>query len=515
MRDYTLPKPTIEDIRASVVVFLVALPLCLGIALASGAPLLSGVIAGILGGIVVGFISDSGISVSGPAAGLTVIVLGAIAELEGQFTLFTMAVLLSGVLQMVFSFLRLGIMINYVPRSVIKGMLAAIGLILILKQLPHAVGYDADYFGDENFIQPDHQNTLSEVLLSVQAMHLGATLVCAAALVVMLCWDKLLAPKWAVLRLIPSALLAVVLAVVLNLFLQDSPNLVIQGEHLVSLGVSGGFDGFVSQLQLPDWSGLGNALVWKIGITLALVASLESLLSVEASEKLDPYQRKTDKNLELFAQGAGNTISGLVGGLPLTAVIVRTTANVAGGAKTKWSAVFHGVLLLLATVLFAPYVELIPLSALAAILLLVGCKLTPVSLYRDMYAQGKMQFYPFMITIVAILFTDLLTGVILGILAGLGFAIRNSVQNSITCTKDGSEYIVSFQKDASFVQRPLLNEIIDALPAGCTVRFTRAENTMLDVDMIAMLRDFIEQAEKSNRKVMVDDSMQRTGLAAK
>jgi MFS superfamily sulfate permease-like transporter len=320
------------------------------------------------------------------------------------------------------------------------------------------------------------------------------------------------------MKLVPSALLAVLLGVALNqVFIQIDPSLAIQSEHLVSIGVDG-WQNFQNELRLPDWSGLLNAKVWTIALTIALVGSLESLLSIDAATKLDPLKKPTDKDQELIAQGLGNTLSGLIGGLPITAVIVRTTANISGGAKTKWSAIFHGILLLVSVVFLASWLEQIPLSALAAILLLVGFKLTPVSLYKDMYAKGSMQFYPFILTVGTILFTDLLTGVIFGIIVGMGYSIRNNIQEATDISVIDNKTVIRFKKDASFVVRPHLEQVLSKLEEGSSVHFIADNHVIFDHDIIEMLDHFCEEdAEKRNISVSCDDnlSQQRFAMTAK
>ncbi len=403
-----------KDFQSSVVVFLVALPLCLGIALASQAPMSSGLIAGIIGGIVIGSLSGSPISVSGPAAGLTVIVASSIQQL-GSFEMFAAAVFLSGMLQIAFGAFRGGTIGDYFPTSVIRGMLAAIGLILILKQFPHAVGYDADFMGDESFQESGGQNTFTRLLKSIQMTHVGAIVISMVSFLIIVGWEKLADRGMKFFQMIPGALIAVISGVVLGEVFSEIPNLTLRGEQFVSLPENG-FSG--SRTYFPGISNLFNFKVIIVAFTLSLVGSLESLLSVDAADKLDAEGRITDKNRELIAQGVGNSLSGLLGGLPITAVIVRTSANSNAGARTRLSAVLHGLWLLVAVMTIPHILNQIPLAALATILILVGYKLVKPKLVKEMYRRGWAQFIPFAATIIAILFTDLLTGIGIGMVVG-------------------------------------------------------------------------------------------------
>ncbi|MBL7942499.1 MAG: SulP family inorganic anion transporter, partial [Flavobacteriales bacterium] len=403
-----------NDLPAGLVVFLVALPLCLGIALASEAPLFSGIVAGIVGGMLVGFASGSPLSVSGPAAGLTVIVVDSIEKL-GSFEAFVLAVVVAGLIQLILGFLKAGIIGYYFPSSVIKGMLAAIGIILILKQIPHALGYDRDSEGDFDFAQKDGANTYSEIWFAIQDPNWGAVIIAALSLAILILWDRPVLKKFQFFKLVPGALIAVIAGTMVNeLFKIWRPDLVLSGDHLVNLPVAESAGGFFSQFTLPNLDALANPQLYIIAITIAIVASLETLLCIEAADKLDPYKRNTPTNRELKAQGVGNMVSGLLGGLPMTAVIVRTSANVNAGGKTKLSAVVHGILLLLSVVALAPIMNMIPLACLAGLLLLVGYKLAKIPLFRQMYNLGWSQFMPFVVTVVAIQFSDLLKGIAIG-----------------------------------------------------------------------------------------------------
>lgn len=490
-----------HDLRASLVVFLVALPLCLGVALASNAPLSSGLIAGIIGGIVVGAFSGSNVSVSGPAAGLTVIVAGAISDL-GSFQAFTLSVFIAGLLQILFGFLKGGTLGNYFPSSVIKGMLAAIGLILILKQLPHAVGFDEDFMGDLGFLQKDGRNTFTEILAAARAIHPGSVLIALVSLFIILAWEKAAAKGKALFQLIPAALVAVVASVILNeIFKRFTPGILIESSHLVQLPYQGGVGEFFSSFSAPDWSYLSNAMIYKTALVLAIVASIESLLSVEAADKLSKTDKPTSKNRELFAQGIGNALSGLVGGIPVTAVIVRTSANVTGGAMTHLSAILHGVWLLVCVISIPFILNLIPLSTLAVVLILVGYKLTKPKLIKEMYHKGFNQFVPFMATIVAIMFTDLLVGIIIGMVVGFVFVIRTNSHKSIVMVQEGNQYLIRFYKDVSFLQKTELMKIFEQIPHQSSVVIDGSKNVHVDDDITELIEDFIRSSKKHGTSV--------------
>lgn len=491
-----------HDLPASVVVFLVALPLCLGVALASGAPLFSGIIAGIVGGIVVSSISGSALSVSGPAAGLTTIVLASITEL-GSFEAFLTAVFLAGAIQFTLGFLRAGTIGNYFPSSVIKGMLAAIGIILILKQIPHAVGYDKDFVGDESFLQPDGENTFSEIINAFQYINFGAIIVFAVSVVILILWERPFIRDSKFSTILPAPLLVVVAGGLLNaMFMRSSTALAIQEGHLVSLPIAGDLGAFISQFKLPDFSVIQSKTCWTIAFTIAIVASLESLLSIDAVDKLDPYKRTTPLNRELKAQGAANMVSGLIGGLPVTAVIVRSSANVAAGAKTKTSALLHGLLLLLTAFFIPGLLNKIPLASLAGILLMVGYKLAKPSLIRNMYLKGKDQFIPFIVTIIAILLTDLLIGITIGILVGLFFVLKTNFHRALFSVNENGNYLIRLTKDVSFLNKALLRQTFKDIPNGSKVIIDGGRSVFIDQDILETINDFRESA--SNRDISVE-----------
>ncbi len=491
-----------SDLPAGIVVFLVALPLCLGIALASGAPLFSGIIAGIVGGLVVGTLSGSQLSVSGPAAGLTVIVLSAITDL-GTFEAFALAVVLAGVIQFLLGVFKAGTIGHFFPSSVIKGMLSAIGLILILKQIPHALGDDRDYEGDENFFQPDGENTFTEIVMAVQNIEPGAIIIAAISLFILILWERPFMKKQNWTNIVPGPLVAVVSGITINYYLL-SDAMQLKGKHMVTLPVTKSFDEFVSVFTLPDFSQILNADIYIVAFTIAIVASLETLLSLDAVDKLDPYKRIAPANRELKAQGIGNFVSGLLGGLPVTAVIVRSTANISSGAKTKVSAVFHGMLLVASVALFPYVLNLIPLSALAAVLLIVGYKLAKPQLFKDIYKQGKSQFIPFVVTIAAILFTDLLIGITIGIITGLYFVITTNMHMAITIERpDETTYKINLEKDVSFLNKALLRRTLRDIPNDSKVIIDESSSIFIDHDIIETIEDFKITAEQENVELII------------
>ncbi|WP_297337399.1 SulP family inorganic anion transporter [Algoriphagus sp.] len=490
------------DLKASLVVFLVALPLCLGIAVASGAPPMSGLIAGIIGGIVVGSLSGSHVSVSGPAAGLTVIVLDAISTL-GTFELFLAAVVAAGIIQLILGYLKAGVLGYYFPNSVIKGMLTAIGLILILKQIPHALGWDKDQMGDMAFNQMDNQNTFSEIWYAIQYFSPGAIPIVLIALALILFFERPKIKNHRILGLVPGALWAVISGILINqLYGIIKPEWKLSGEHLVSIPEVESISGLGKLVTFPDFGLVGTPDFWVVAVTIAIIASIETLLSLEAGDKMDPYKRISPASRELLAQGTGNTISGLIGGLPVTAVIVRTTANVGSGAKTKLSAVMHGVLLLVLVVGIANILNLIPLSCLAAVLFVVGFKLAKPKIFINEFQKGKNQFIPFLVTVVAILFTDLLTGIGIGIVVGVFFVIKTNYQKSVLVTELNGRYLVKLQKDVSFLNKAPLMRQLRQIPNGSAVILNASKAKFIDHDIHELLNDFI--ATSSDRDISVE-----------
>jgi MFS superfamily sulfate permease-like transporter len=489
-----------SDLPSGLVVFLVALPLCLGIALASGAPLFAGLISGIIGGILVGAISNSRIGVSGPAAGLTVIVLTAI-ETHG-FPVFLAAVVLGGFMQLLFGILRGGIIGYYFPTAVIKGMLAAIGLILILKQIPHAVGYDKDPEGDMEFIQADHENTFTELLVSWENYAPGAIIITIVSLAILLLWDKKIKTRFSLAKLLPGALVAVVMGAALNhLFGLFIPPFALSSEHLVNVPIL--LNSEMSALfTFPDFSLLGQSGVWITAFTLAVVASLETLLCVEATDKLDPEKHTTSMNRELIAQGTGNVFAGLIGGLPVTQVIVRSTANMDAGAKTKMSAIYHGVLLALSVVLIPFLLNQIPLATLAAILLLVGYKLADIALFKRMYKLGIYQFIPFIVTVSAILFTDLLIGIIIGLGVAVYFILRKNMQTDHITLRtqegDSHNYRIILSEEISFLNKVSLKKALENIEENAKVTIDGTKTNHIPFDIYELINDFRVIAKEKN-----------------
>ncbi|MBC7448132.1 MAG: carbonic anhydrase [Hymenobacteraceae bacterium] len=495
----TLP----ADLRAGLVTFLVALPLCLGIALASGAPPLAGVIAGVIGGIVVGSLSGSSLSVSGPAAGLTTIVAAGILKLNSYET-FLLAVAIAGLLQLGLGFARAGIIANYFPSSVIKGMLAAIGLTLILKQIPHALGWDRDAEGEFEFVQADGATTFTEIAAALANIRPGAVLLTLVATAILLLWQRPVFQRNRVLQNIPGALVAVLVGIGLNIFFQTSaPTLALQASHLVQLPIVEGAAGYRSLLRFPNFSAITNFQVLLTAVTIAVVASLETLLNVEATDKLDPLRRHTPPNRELKAQGLGNLLSGLLGGIPVTSVIVRSTVNLNAGARTKSAAVIHGILLLGCVLLIPGLLNRIPLAALAGILLFTGYKLTKPALYAEQWKLGWSQFLPFVVTIVAVLLTDLLIGIGIGLAVGIFFILRANYQTSHFFHREHEPGIsdkirISLADHVSFLNKASIVDILDQLPEDSVVEIDARTSSYVDHDVVEAIENFRDTARLRN-----------------
>ena len=489
-----------NDLPASLVVFLVAMPLCLGIALASGAPLFSGLIAGIVGGTVVALMSGSPLGVSGPAAGLAAIVITAIPELGG-FETFLLAVVVAGVIQIILGVVKAGIIGYYFPSSVIKGMLSAIGIIIILKQIPHAFGYDKDPEGDLAFVQADGQNTFSELVNMIDYVSPGAVLISILSLAVLILWDRPFMKKISLFNIIQGPLVVVVLGIVLNLILEGT-SLMISKDHLVSIPVASSIDGFLGQFTTPDFSQWNNPKVYIIGATMAIVASLETLLCVEATDKLDPQKRVTPTNRELLAQGAGNIISGFIGGLPITQVIVRSSANIQSGGKTKASAFFHGVLLLVSVVAIPTLLNLIPLASLAAILFVVGFKLAKPSVFKQMLKLGTAQFVPFIVTIIGIVFTDLLVGIGLGLSVAIFYILYNNFKTPYhfdpASYKKGEPIVIHLSEEVSFLNKGSILQTLNHLPNDSKVTIDGSKTKTIHPDVLEIIEDFKLNAIERN-----------------
>jgi MFS superfamily sulfate permease-like transporter len=491
-----------NDLPASVVVFFVALPLCLGIALASGAPLFSGLIAGIIGGIIVGFLSGSKIGVSGPAAGLAAIVLTAIGTLGG-YENFLVAVVLGGVIQLIFGFLKAGIIGYYFPSSVIKGMLTGIGIIIILKQIPHFFGYDTDPEGDLAFFQVNGENTFSEIINSINNINLGSTLIGIISLGILLLWSTILSKKGKFFQIVQGPLVAVAIGIVYFFVTASNAKLGINASHLVSVPVPDSLDSFISQFSFPNFNAISNPEIWVVAFTIALVASLETLLCVEASDKIDPHKNVTPTNRELLAQGTGNIISGLIGGLPITQVIVRSSANIQSGGRSKLSAIIHGFLLLISVILIPTLLNKIPLSVLAAILFIVGYKLAKPSLFKQMYKLGWKQFIPFTVTVLGIVFIDLLYGIGLGLAVGIVVILMKSYQNShflhIEDKSNGKHKIkMTLAEEVTFFNKGAIIKELESLPRDSYLELNLLNTRYLDNDIIEVLEDFAFKAKERN-----------------
>ncbi len=490
-----------SDLPASVVVFLVALPLCLGVAVASNASPFSGIIAGVCGGIVVALFSGSQLSVSGPAAGLTTIVAAAITSLA-SFEAFLVVVVLAGVMQIILGFCKAGVIGDFVPNSVIKGMLAAIGLILILNQFPHLLGDSSSPEIDENTPNLSKGNIFTNFFMAFGKINIAAITIGVTCLAFYFIWESFVANKKGIIKLIPTPLIIVFIGVGFN-FLFTTTGLLqpLAGDHLVNIPMATSAEKFLSFFTTPDWNAIGDSQVWGLAITIALVASLESLLSIEAVDDLDPYQRVSPTNRELKAQGLGNLISGLIGGIPVTSVIVRSSANVNSGAKTKMSAIFHGIFLLLSVALIPAVLNLIPKSALAAILIFTGYKLSKPALFKTFYKKGWDVFLPFVITIAAILATDLLKGVIFGIIVGLFFAMRSNFRKAVFVVHDDKRYLFRLRKDVSFLNKALIKRKLEEVPEQAHVIIDVKRADYIDKDVVETIEDFTLHAPLKNIKV--------------
>lgn len=494
-----------NDVAAGLVVFLVALPLCLGIALASGAPLYSGIIAGIVGGLVVGVLSRSNLSVTGPAAGLTAIVLAAVTEL-GSFNIFLCAVVISGVVQIALGFLKAGSIANYLPSNVIEGMLAAIGVIIILKQIPHALGLDKIYEGDFAFLEAGGSNTGATLFAALNVFSAGPMIVAGVAIATMLIWERTAFLKK--LKFLPAPLAAVVVGILLNeIFSLGFPSLTIHAEHLVRLPVVESANDMISQLMLPDLSGFLQSGVWITGLTLAIVASIETLLCIEATDRLDPLKRYTPTNRELKAQGVGNIVSGLLGGLPMTSVIIRSSANVNAGARTKVATIAHAVFLLVCIGSIPLLLNRIPLAALAAILILTGYKLARPAVFKKMYRDGIYQFVPFVVTIVAVVFTDLLIGVALGLGVSIIFLLRENLKTAYSFRQkdfnNGDIIHLHLAQEVSFLNKAALKKTLEHLPEDSYVILDASESIFIDHDVRELIREF-QEVKAGERGIRLD-----------
>lgn len=487
-----------SDLQAGLVVFLVALPLCLGIALASGAPLFSGIISGVIGGILVGLFSGSQLSVSGPAAGLTAIILAAIASL-GSFEAFLLAGVLAGVLQLILGYIKAGVVSNYLPSNVIEGMLAAIGIIIILTQLPHAIGYDVIHEGDYFHINKEGSYDMFPTLINaINFMHPGAVIIVLASLAVIIAFEKV--PFLVKIKAIPSALVAVLIGVIINeSFRMTGSSLLVGPDHLVSLPVPDSMSAFLSQFSLPDFDQITNKEVWVVALTIAAVASIETLLSVEAADKLDPLRRYTNTNRELKAQGIGNILSCMIGGIPLTSVIVRSSANVNSGGRTKIAAISHGVFLLLAVLVIPLLLNRIPLASLAAVLIVIGYKLASPRIFMHMWKNSKkFQFIPFVVTVIAIVFSDLLIGVGIGLMVSIYFILRGNLKLAYFFKQD--EYSedktihMELAQEVSFLNKAAIKQTFAHLPDNSKLVIDASHSIYIDYDVLQMINNFVKLA---------------------
>jgi carbonic anhydrase/SulP family sulfate permease len=483
-----------RDLAAGLVVFLVALPLCLGVALASNAPLFSGVVAGIIGGIVVGMLSGSRSSVSGPAAGLTAVVAAQIVSL-GSFETFLMALVIAGTIQIGLGIVRAGALAGFFPTSVIKGLLAAIGVILILKQIPHVFGHDPDPEGDMAFLQADHESSFTELARLLGDIHAGATVIGLASIALLVLWDR-----WKPLKKsgIPAPLVVVLMGVGASLLFQRlGGRWIIGTSHLVQVPMAESLTGYLRFLQHPDFSQWANPAVYMAALTIAAVASLETLLNLEAVDKIDPQQRVSPPSRELLAQGVGNILSGLVGGLPVTSVIVRSSVNLNAGGRSKLSTVFHGTLLLVSVLFLGSWLNRIPLSCLAAILLVTGIKLASPALVKQMWSQGRYQFIPFALTVVSIVMTDLLIGVLIGLAMSITFILNSNVRRPIRRVIEkhlGGEVVhIELASQVSFFNRAALIRAFDEVPAGGHLLLDAHNTDYIDPDVLHLIRDFKEE----------------------
>ncbi|MBL7700901.1 MAG: SulP family inorganic anion transporter [Ferruginibacter sp.] len=497
-----------SDLPAGLVVFLVALPLCIAIAVASGATPFSGLIAGIIGGIVVGSLSNSPLSVSGPAAGLATLVSGAIIALGGleSYSLFLCAVVLAGLIQIALGALKLGGIANYIPSSVIKGLLTSIGILIIAKQIPHVFGRDKDESGHLIDIIPFEGGDWHELLVPLQKIEVGVVIISLLAIIIMVLWDK--SPLKKKLPYVPSALVAVVFAIVLNqIWIAAGSNLqIVEESHLIVLPIAKSAGEFFGFFTLPDLSGFANGTVIMYGFIIAIIASLETLLSIEAIDNLDPERRITNTNRELMAQGTGNALSGLIGGLPITSVIVRSSANVNAGAKTKLSAIFHATLLLVTVILIPGILNMIPKGALAAILILTGWKLAKPSVFKGFWKAGKYQFIPFIVTVLVIIAVDLfaiipalsgkglIIGVLAGIIAAIGAILHGNLKNSYFFHSEkhhqGDTITIKLSEEVSFLNKAAIRQTLDHMPENASVVIDATNTRYIDYDVLELIKEF-------------------------
>jgi MFS superfamily sulfate permease-like transporter len=486
------------DLLSGMVVFLVALPLCLGIAVASGAPPFAGIICGVIAGIIVGSLSGSNVSVSGPAAGLIAIILVAITDLG--YEPFLVAVVIAGLIQLTLGFAKAGTISSYFPTCVIEGMLVAIGIIIIKKEIPHAIGYDKAHEGDFFALEKGSETAFfSEIISSVNYTHLGAIIVTAVSLAILIAFNKLSFLKK--IKVLPGALVVVIAGIIINeLFKATGSSLVISQEHLVTLPTASSFSEFIGQFTNPDFSAFASPKVWIVGATIAVVASIETLLCLEAGDKMDPLKRYSSANTELKAQGIGNILSGMIGGLPMTSVIVRTTANINAGAKTRLSAIAHGVFLFLSVIAIPGLLNKIPMACLAAILIMIGLRLASIKVFRHMWQAGKYQFVPFIATVVAVVATDLLKGVGIGLAVSIIFILKGNMKLAYFFKKakhhEGETIHIDLAQEVSFLNKAAIKQTLAHLPPNSKVIIDAANTVYIDYDVLEMIRDFLNFGSK-------------------
>lgn len=475
-----------QNFASGLVVFLVALPLCLGIALASGAPPLSGVISGIVGGIVIGALSTSHISVAGPAAGLVAIVLSAITQLN-SFELFLCVGIIAGALQLVLGFLRAGSITNYIPVAVIEGMLAGIGVLIIFSQLPYALGAKNIF------------NELSQAFVNI---HLGSLIIALVSLLIIVGWES--SAKLKKIKLLPAALIAVIVSILINeLFIATDSYLAIPTSQLVQLPTPNSWQEMETLLVLPDFAGFTHSTVWLTAVTMTIVASIETLLSIEAADRLDVKRRITDTNQELRAQGVGNMISSLIGGLPITAVIVRSSANANAGATHKLSSIIHGVLLLVCVLAIPHLLNKIPLATLAAVLILVGYKLARPAIFRHFWRKGIYQFIPFIATAIAVVVFDLLKGVGLGLVISILFILHGNMKRAYYLSReelaDATTITLDLAEEVSFLNKAAIKKTLKNIQPDSTVIINAQNTAYIACDVLELIEDFANIYAKENR----------------
>lgn len=474
-----------HDLKSSLVIFLIALPLCIGIAVASQTPVISGLVAGIIGGLVTGFLSRSQVSVSGPAAGMVVVVISALTYLGG-FSALLLALFISGLIQILFGVLKFGDLGNYIPTSVVKGMLSGIGVIFIVKQVPHLFGYDSEYLGGDVL-------TLS---IFNGSIHYGAIIIGVISLSILWLSNKSSKNEKSFFSFLPAPIVVVVVAILVNkAFSMWFPQLYLDGSHVVNINYRGGVSQFIGELTFPDWSVITNYKIYLAAIFIALMTSIETLINIEASDRSDVFRRYTSKNRELVAQGVGNSLSGLLGGLPITSVVVRTNLNISSGAQTQLSTVLHGLWLLVAAIFLANFLGIIPVASISAILLTLGWKMASVKSFKKMKNKGKNQFVPFVVTVLGIVFLNLLWGILIGLFVSFVYILRSKSVKAMVLVNEGNHYLLRFYKDVSFLNKPILTRLLKSVPAHSKLLLDGGHGTYIDADIIDLLEDFLETAK--------------------